>query len=558
MDNQYPYRNPTNEQRKQLLLDSLALAGRRDDYENIRKLLNPPPEITNFVAPKALSNVRIGIIGAGLSGLAAAYELRKLGASITVFDAQKERVGGRVYTHYFDRSSDYFGELGAARIPVSHETAWHYIDLFGLDTEALTSPDTNNLIYAHNIRIRRETDGKNVTRYLYPFYDLSVNERNTPWNQLRNFALSTMLYSLSPDERAEILKILPEYSPRYAAISRLSTRQIFEMLELSQGAIELITAVEPFTEPFLNMSHDEIMNTEYSLDFLNTYRIAGGAMHLPMCFFNSLMSSDPQEIKFPTYFLGKVELKSRSKITGIYMAPENEGVFLRCSSEKKADYLEQFDYVICAIPFSTLREVEIKPFFRNQKMQAIKEYHYMDGQKTLFLCKKRFWEEDSDYGRMNGGISVTDLPIQTILYPPDHIHCKDWQDCTPDQPGVLTPSYNLGQDSIRQTNQPEALRLQLIKRNVEEVHGLPEGYLDSMVENQFTVIWSGEDWARGAFAAGYPGQKSRFLYPMAQPEFEQRVFFAGEHVSTKQGWMQGALYSGKEAANQLAEAAVTR
>ncbi|MDF2653856.1 MAG: amine oxidase [Bacillota bacterium] len=558
MNNQYPYQNPTDEQRRQLLLDSLTAVGRRDDFENILKLLSPPPEITNFVAPKALNNVRIGIIGGGLAGLAAAYELRKLGASITIFDAQKERVGGRVDTHYFDRSSEFYGELGAARIPASHETVWYYINLFGLNTESLTSPDPNNIIYAHNIRIRREPDGRNVTRFLYPYYDLSEKERNTPWNQLRNYALSTMLYSLTPDERAEILKILPEYSQRYAAISRLSTRQIFEMLELSQGAIELITAVEPFTEPFLNMSHDEIMNTEYSLDFLNTYRISGGTLHLPMSFYNSLMSNDPKEIRFPTYFLGKVELKSRSKISGIYMAQENEGVYLRCSSEKKGDTLEQFDYVICAIPFSTLREVDIKPFFRNQKMQAIKEYHYMDGQKTLFLCRKRFWEEDRDYGRMNGGISVTDLPIQTIIYPPDHIRCKDSESCTPDMPGVLTPSYNLGQDSIRQTNQPEALRLQMIKHNVEEVHGLPEGALDTLVENQVTTIWSGEPWARGAFAAGYPGQKMRFLHSMTLPEFEQRVFFAGEHVSTKQGWMQGALYSGKEAANRLAEAALTR
>jgi monoamine oxidase len=82
--------------------------------------------------------------------------------------------------------------------------------------------------------------------------------------------------------------------------------------------------------------------------------------------------------------------------------------------------------------------------------------------------------------------------------------------------------------------------------------------LDTLVENQVTTIWSGEPWARGAFAAGYPGQKMRFLHSMTLPEFEQRVFFAGEHVSTKQGWMQGALYSGKEAANRLAEAALTR
>ena len=558
MDNQYPYKNPTNEQRRHLLLESLTRVGRRDDYENILKLLSPPPEITSFVAPMAMRHVKIAIIGGGLAGLSAAYELRKLGAAITVFDAQKDRWGGRVYTHYFDRSGELFGELGAARIPVSHEATWHYINLFGLNTETLTSPDANNLIFAHNIRIRKDLDGRNITDRLYPYYNLTDQERSTPWNRLRDYAMRTMLYSLTPDERAEILKIMPQYSERYAAISRLSTRQIFEMLKLSQGAIDLMSAVEFFTEPYLNMSHDEIMNSEYSLDYLNTYRIAGGNSHLPMCFINSLTSNDPKEIQFPTYFLGKVEFRTRSKISGIYMAPEEKGVYLRCNSDRRGDSLEQFDYVICAIPFSTLREVEIKPFFRNQKMQAIREYNYMDGQKALFLCKKRFWEENRDYGQMNGGSSVTDLPIQSIVYPPDHIYCEARQNCSPDDPGVLTASYNLGQDSIRLSNQPEAFGFQTIRRNVEEVHGLPEGYLSSIVENRYSVVWSGEHWARGAFAAGYPGQKIRFLHTMTLPEFERRVFFAGEHVSTKHGWMQGALYSGKEAANKVAEAALTR
>ena len=554
----YPYRNPTDKQRRQLLLDSLTLADRSVDFDNIVKMLNPPPDITTLAPPLSLRNIRIGIIGGGLAGLAAAYELRKLGASITLFDAQKERVGGRVYTQYFDRSGRYFGEFGAMRIPVSHETAWHYINLFKLDTEALAAPNFNNFIYAHNVRLRREPGSENITKQLYPLYALTEKERNTPWDRLSYYAMNAMLYSLTPEQRTEILKILPSYSEEYAAITRLSNRQIFEMLGLSQGAIELLSAVEPFTGAFLNISHDEIMNTVYSLDFLNTYRIAGGSIHLPLALYNSLISDEPHEIDFPTYFLGEVDIKSRHIVNGIFKAPENEGVYLRYTNDKKNDVIEPFDYVICAIPFSTLREIEIKPYFSNSKMQAIKEYHYIDGQKTLFLCRKRFWEEDRDFGGMNGGVSVTDLPIQSILYPPDHILCEDAAACSPDEPGVLTPAYSLGQDAIRLSCQPEQHRFQLIKRNVEEVHGLPEGYLDALIENQQTVLWSSEPWARGAFASGYPAQKVRFLHAMQQPEFNDRIFFAGEHISTKQGWMQGALYSGKNAANSVAETVLKR
>jgi monoamine oxidase len=49
-----------------------------------------------------------------------------------------------------------------------------------------------------------------------------------------------------------------------------------------------------------------------------------------------------------------------------------------------------------------------------------------------------------------------------------------------------------------------------------------------------------------------PGQKSDFLYVSSTPEYDNRVFFAGEHTSTKNGWIQGALQSGMRAANSLA------
>jgi monoamine oxidase len=212
MIDSYPYRNPTDTQRRQLLLDSLTLADRSVDYDNIVELLSPPPDITTLAPPLSFRNVRIGIIGGGLAGLAAAYELRKLGASITLFDAQRERVGGRVYTQYFDRSGRYFGEFGAMRIPVSHETAWHYINLFNLNTEALTAPNSNNFIYAHNVRLRREPSGENIAKQLYPLYALTEKERNTPWDRLSYYAMNAMLYSLTPEQRTEILKILPSYS----------------------------------------------------------------------------------------------------------------------------------------------------------------------------------------------------------------------------------------------------------------------------------------------------------------------------------------------------------
>lgn len=165
--------NPTDEQRFEMLKNALERAGRLEDLDYIAELLSPPPDITKYAAPGELKGVKIGILGGGLAGLYAAFELRKLGADITILEASESRIGGRVYTFYFDRDGYYYGELGAMRIPVSHQTTWHYINLFKLNTLSMTSPKRNNFLYVHNTRLRT-TDS--IEQLLYPYYNLTPRE----------------------------------------------------------------------------------------------------------------------------------------------------------------------------------------------------------------------------------------------------------------------------------------------------------------------------------------------------------------------------------------------
>lgn len=211
-----------------------------------------------------------------------------------------------------------------------------------------------------------------------------------------------------------------------------------------------------------------------------------------------------------------------------------------------------FDYCICTIPFSALRTVEIKPSLSNVKMQSITELNYTDAQKTLFLCNRSFWKRNTDYGRIKDGASITDLPIQTIVYPIGNNGLHNGIG-SKDDSAVLVASYNLGQDATRVGGLKEPYRYNLVRRSVEEVHGLPRGFLNTLVEESRTVHWNSESNFTGAFANCLPRQKPLFLYEMQRPEYNNRLFFAGEHTSSKHGWIQGALYTGKEVANTLAE-----
>src|SRR5512139_2157339 len=76
---------------------------------------------------------RVIVVGAGLAGLSAAYELLQAGHEPLLLEAQ-HRVGGRVYTMREPFSRGLYGEAGAMRIPRSHQLTMAYIEKSGLQT----------------------------------------------------------------------------------------------------------------------------------------------------------------------------------------------------------------------------------------------------------------------------------------------------------------------------------------------------------------------------------------------------------------------------------------
>jgi monoamine oxidase len=60
------------------------------------------------------------IVGAGFSGLAAAYKLKNAGWKVTILEA-RDRIGGRVYSYSFPQNKNLVCELGAEWVGESHE-----------------------------------------------------------------------------------------------------------------------------------------------------------------------------------------------------------------------------------------------------------------------------------------------------------------------------------------------------------------------------------------------------------------------------------------------------
>ncbi|WP_279380108.1 flavin monoamine oxidase family protein [Sporosalibacterium faouarense] len=550
MDNLPPQpNNPTRDQRYNLIKYSLMEQNRLEDFPYIINNLSPPEDITRIANPGEFKNIKIGIIGGGMAGLSAAFELRKLGFDITIFEALKDRIGGRIYTYYFNEEKTLYSELGAMRLPVCHETTWHYIDLFNLDTRPFVQSVENGLIYANDIRVRNDSSGINVMEKIYPKYNLTPWERITPWMDLLDYGYKMQLFSMPTRVRAELVKVLAKYSPQILYWDSLNNRQLYELVGLSESAIMMLSNISSFGSSFNYYNTMDILYEYYTLTFTYLYEIIGGLVKLPEALYDSLVNDTPSEYpNIPNELLGKVNWQSGTTVNGVFYNYTNDKVVLRYKNDANTiDEMEEFDYIVCAIPFSVLRTIEIYPQFSNTKMQAIKELGYAGAQKTLLLCKERFWEQGGPNERILGGGSFTDLPILSIWYPSDFKENK--------QKGVLIASYNFTSDSLRLGNIPKPTRVDMIKNQVAEVHGLTFEYIDSIVEDYASIQWYNHPQSLGAFSYFLPGQKRLFSYPVTQPEYNNKVFFAGEHISVSHGWINGAALTGMKAANSIAKAA---
>ncbi|WP_097027436.1 flavin monoamine oxidase family protein [Clostridium peptidivorans] len=559
-----PYQrpNPTDEERHTQLRYTLNAGGRPEDYKNIIELLSPPKDITTIALKNSGKGVKVAVIGAGEAGLAAAFELKKIGCDITIFEASN-RIGGRVYTHYFDCEGKYPVELGAMRIPASHETTWHYINLFKLNTDIFVTRNVNGLFYIRKRWARNDPEGLSVMQNIYPAFNLTPEERRTPWQELVGRIYKKYVLSLPPEIRREIIEVKQNYSDAIKRMDWLSYEMAYENSGLSEDAIAMLSYLSTFDVSFFNIGLIEVMQEAYTADFSFTYRIHGGMQNLTAAFCKALMNKKNSAYAgISSTELGNVNFKMNTVVDGIYKNPDKEGILLECrKTQDDSVKYENFDYIVCAIPFTSLRRVNITPLFSVDKMQAIASLNYEAGQKTYFLLKERFWEKGNKNQRIVGGSTGSDLQTIATFYPSDHsiavpgkLNVWDLKPgASPNEPGALQVSYNWARDAERAGNKKIDLRIMDFIKQTEAIHGLPSGYIDENMIDYASIYWPNVQYIWSGSCLTKPKDKILFSYVVTQPEMNNRVFFAGEHISQKHAWMQGALQTGMLAANGIAE-----
>jgi monoamine oxidase len=189
------------------------------------------------------------------------------------------------------------------------------------------------------------------------------------------------------------------------------------------------------------------------------------------------------------------------------------------------------DNIVCAVPFSVQKNIEVAPAFSVDKQRAIEQLPYLSASNIFLQSNKRFWVDEG-----LSGFATTDLPVREV-----------W-DMTHGQPGTrgILRAAPISLHSRRVTAMSERERINFALEQVDTIYpGLRKHF-----EGGVTKCWDDDEWARGASAYYRPGQFSSLLPHVARPE--GRIHFAGEHTSVWiDGWMQGALESGNRVAGEV-------
>jgi monoamine oxidase len=455
--------------------------------------------------PKTTQPRDVVIVGAGMAGLSAGYELLRAGHRPLILEAQ-QRVGGRVLTLREPFSDGLHAEAGAMRIPRSHALTNAYIEKFGLRTLPFTMNNPRAYYYLNGQRYRVE-DATALPDSLG--FECRENERGRSHNQLWSAALQPLVARLEQDPVGAWDEIVAEYD-------QYSTREFLQTCGWSEGAIEMFGLLAD-QEALMNSSFLELFREEAGNYYTDMIQIEGGQDRLPRAFLPELR----RHIRFGARMLA-IEQTSDSA-TVVYETAAGR-------------FTATGDQVLITVPFPVLRHMETQPLFSRAKQRAIRQLHYDASAKIWLQFRRRFWEEDEG---IYGGGTATDLPIRVVYYP-DHGRETGR--------GVVLASYTWSEDAQRWGSLSPADRVAQALEDFTQIH--PQAAQE--YECGASKMWHDDEFAGGAFALFDPEQQTLLYQDIIAPQ--GRVRFAGEHASLYHAWIQGAIESGlREAAAINAE-----
>lgn len=489
--------------------------------------------------PPPSSTPRVVILGAGLAGLCAAYRLSQAGVPAVIYEG-RGRAGGRVHTRAGFNADGQFCELGAELVDTANAALHRLCGELGVATEEFTPADqglARELLYFGG---RRYTAEQLLTGVMPLMQGVLVDLRRI-WPRWPGVRPVNQDGPDGPDGRTGLAD--PVALRRY---DHLSLAAYFEERRATAEAWVLDALEVAFRGEYgLDLDEQSALNFLLSCDTNlsdgydhfgesdEAWRIRGGSSALVAALLRRLE--------------GRVPILFGHVLGAVRQAPA--GLLLRFRRDGAAGVDVVAEQVLCALPFSTLREVEGLPSLplSPRKRRAIAELGYGTNAKFMLGYKDRPWRRSwSPGGRPGPGGADPALPPWTGAVLTDLPGGQYWETSRLQQGrrGILT-NYLGGRVGAVADRAWIGTALADLSRIHPALADLHDGSVDFS-------CWAREPLSRGSYTCLRPGQYTAFHGAEGEPELAGRLLFCGEHCSTAwQGFMNGAVESAERAVARI-------
>ncbi len=461
---------------------------------------------------------RVVILGAGLSGLAAAWEMSRAGWHCTVLEAS-DRPGGRNLTVRggdvltergmrqevcFDREDHLYANLGPARIPYHHSTVLGYCKAFGIDLEVFTND--NRAALFHN----RERFGGKPVAARRVLTDMRGYVAELLAKAVDRGALDEELTAGDKENVRAMLKSFGGLKDDlgYAGTNRAGYRGSEIHAGMAAGEVED------------SLDFGELLGADfwrYKLHFSH-FLNQNPTLFQPVGGMDAIVRAFAERVGRLVQYGSVVKQVRR----------QGDGVRIVWRGPDGVERETIADYAICTIPAPVLKDIPND--FSPETQAALKSLEFVEAVKVAFQAKRRFWEEDA---AIYGGISWTDNDITQVWYPCNGYHRPK---------GVLVGAYIWSRKpGLRYSamSAPERLRAALA-----EGAPLHPGYAGEM-ECGISRAWLNVPFQKGGWARRNPNATA------ALRRGDGPFHFAGDQVTALPGWQEGALLAAHAAAGAI-------
>lgn len=461
---------------------------------------------------------KVLVVGAGIAGLVAAYELRNAGFDITVLEA-RGRIGGRVWTvrdgdriateggapQHASLGKGQYLNAGAGRLPAGHAAVIGYCRELGVPLEVLVNS-------ARSARFQQGTQPPVMLRQLTN--DARGHIAELLSKTTRQGALDA---ELTPHDRRVLLDFLRSFGDldadgRFVGTPRSGFR-VAPGAGTAAGALQAVLPLSTFLDPatWVPLAADETYEWQATM-----FQPVGGMDRLAEAFAARL----------------KGAIRLNAEVASIQTAETGVTLSMRDTLDGSQRALLA-DYAVVTTPLPQLARCQTN--FTADCRKAIASVPY-DAALKIAWSAPRFWETEAG---IYGGMSYLDDDIRRVWYPSHGFH---------DATGVLVAGYTDGDAASRLAALPLPQQFAASRNAVERLH---PGQSTSL-RGPLSVAWHRQRYSEGAWASW-----DADLLPAYRllNEPQGRVHFAGDHLSYLSGWQEGAVRSAHAAVARISRSA---